>query len=772
MRIIPLARKVREIRRGRDEQETPVHHPGRWVALFVLFLLTVLVTSPAVWVRPIPTRAGEELTAPVKAAVSFSFVSPHADQEWRERRDREHDRVYIYDSRVQLDGAARLDKILAAAGGIDTREGNPALWRDSLAEADNQLKNWTPEGIERLVRFADDERMTEAAHVVLQELYRDYVITPDKARYLGHRQRSVARVRSVARPPAEGMGSFEAGRLLSYPDQSRATAEQRLRALVRGFAGAEASQGEVGMELLDLVVRPNLVFSEDETLKSFETFEQRVSKQELTQQFTEGDQLLAGVSLPHPLTEDEAALLRAYDRARSRVNLYKFGAHVVFVLMAFLIVSFFVMKFSREIRFTTDSVLLLSLPVLLALTLGRIFLLLAGPSFPNAGFAFPAGVIGILGVLLLDVRLALLIVTWGCLLFGLEADLDYQFVIVGLFGGYTGVAALYTFRERREVLYAGMLIGVANATTILVIKFIGDSTADVWASAIIGAMSGIMCALISFAVLPVFEVMFHITTDMRLLELTGLQHPLLRELEEKAPGTWQHTLNVTKLAESAASAIGVNYLLVRAGCYFHDIGKMSKPEYFTENQLTPEDKRRHAELKPQMSTLIIRNHVKEGLELAEEHRLPRVVRNFIPEHHGTSLIAFFYHKALTASEKGESKEPVREEDYRYPGPKPQTIESAIAMLADTVEATATAKLSGRSVREDDIQMLVRTAILDKFNDGQFDNCNLTMRDLNIIRESFVKTLRSRFHSRIDYPALKKEQAARREGKDAKDSKVA
>lgn len=227
-------------------------------------------------------------------------------------------------------------------------------------------------------------------------------------------------------------------------------------------------------------------------------------------------------------------------------------------------------------------------------------------------------------------------------------------------------------------------------------------------------------------------------------------------MEEVAPGTLQHTLNVAKLAESAATAIGVNYLLVRAGCYFHDIGKMAKPEYFTENQLTAEDKKRHNDLKPQMSTLIIKNHVKEGLELARRHNLPPVVAAFIAEHHGTTLIEYFYRKAKKQYEEGILKEPVRDEDYRYPGPRPQTIESALVMLADTVEATATAKLGGKAVRDEDIELVVRNAIAQKFSDGQFDECNLTLRDLNTIRESFIKTLRSRFHARIDYPGSRKD----------------
>jgi putative nucleotidyltransferase with HDIG domain len=265
----------------------------------------------------------------------------------------------------------------------------------------------------------------------------------------------------------------------------------------------------------------------------------------------------------------------------------------------------------------------------------------------------------------------------------------------------------------------------------------------------VGLASGLASFLV-LAILPVFE-RFGIITDMQLLELTGLHHPLLRRLEEEAPGTWQHTLNVAKLAEAAAVEIGVNYLLVRAGCYYHDIGKMAKPEYFTENQITPEDKQRHSELKPQMSALVIKNHVKEGIEMAKAANLPERIIDFIREHHGTSVIAYFYHKALEAQARGDSKELVRIEDYRYPYLKPQTIETAIVMLADAVEATATAKLSNRSVREDDIQQVVRTTIFEKFNDGQFNECNLTLRDLEVIRETFVRVLKSRFHTRIDYP---------------------
>jgi len=251
---------------------------------------------------------------------------------------------------------------------------------------------------------------------------------------------------------------------------------------------------------------------------------------------------------------------------------------------------------------------------------------------------------------------------------------------------------------------------------------------------------------------PLFESLFGITTVIKLLELTGVQHPLLREMEERAAGTYQHSLNVAKLAEAAADAIGANSLRVRAGAYFHDVGKAVKPRYFSENQLSTEERRTHEKLSPFMSCLIIRNHVKEGIELARRYSVPEKVVEFIPQHHGTTLIKYFYHEAVRQYEESESTEPIREADFRYPGPKPQTVEAAILMIADSVEATATSRLTRPHLDEDDIRRVVIDTIQDKFADGQFDECHLTFQQLHEIRESMVRTLVARFHHRIDYPS--------------------
>lgn len=791
MKVVPLARKVRELARGREVRVPANKDRMRWAAVVGVFVLTVLITAPAVWVswpwlsvpKSIPTELNAEIHAPIVAQVAFELVQTGDEKEWEERREREFKRIFRFDTRVRDNGIARVQRILTAAyEGAQQGEDTAAIASD-LRAIDAQIAIWPEEELRALITLSLDERFRRNAERILDEVYsKSYLVTSaDWTRYDALREQAVVETIGV---PHE-----EVDQVRIHPEDTdiavRNLIRRHMAAPIRMAAAGEASDadvlatvpGEAAFRVLKLGLDRNFYYDQRRTQESFASFERdppvrtAVTPGMVVAPWLEGadesSPRLAAMRWPHKLDEFEAQLAATYSQRLSQSLTHQWlrelVAQTLFVLITFLIITFFVIKFSRELAFTTHTVLLLSLPVLLALGLGRVFLLLGGDAASIAGYAFPAGVIGILGVLLLDVRLAILLVTWGCVLFGLEANLRYEFVIVGLLGGYTGVAALYTFRERREVLYAGLLIGLVNGWTILNLSYIGDTTQQAWAAAAIGAMSGVLCSLISFAVLPVFEVAFHVTTDMRLLELSGLQHPLLREMEERAPGTLQHTMNVAKLAESAATAIGVNYLLVRAGVYFHDIGKMSKPEYFTENQLTPEDKRRHEALTPHMSTLIVKNHVKEGLELARKYRLPKVVVDFIPEHHGTSLIQYFHQKAVQAHEKGEMKEPVREEDFRYPGPKPQSIESAIVMLADTVEATATARLSGRAVRDDDIQKLVRQAITDKFNDGQFDDCNLTLRDLNTIRESFVKTLRSRFHARIDYPQARRPEPPRREG---------
>ncbi|HHY59606.1 MAG TPA: HDIG domain-containing protein, partial [Clostridia bacterium] len=258
--------------------------------------------------------------------------------------------------------------------------------------------------------------------------------------------------------------------------------------------------------------------------------------------------------------------------------------------------------------------------------------------------------------------------------------------------------------------------------------------------------------------LPFLETTFGITTSLRLLEMSNPNQPLLKRLLLEAPGTYHHSILVGNLAEAAADAVRADGLLARVGAYYHDIGKLKRPYFFIENQLTAENP--HDKLSPTLSNLIIMAHVKDGLELAKEHQLPKVVTDIIAQHHGTSLISFFYNKAVNQAQEGRH-DPVSEDDFRYEGPKPQTKEAAIVMLADSVEAAV------RSIQKSNpgrMEATVRRVIKEKLEDGQLEECELTFKELDIIAQAFVRVLSGFFHSRIEYPehVLKEIERRRRD----------
>jgi putative nucleotidyltransferase with HDIG domain len=269
---------------------------------------------------------------------------------------------------------------------------------------------------------------------------------------------------------------------------------------------------------------------------------------------------------------------------------------------------------------------------------------------------------------------------------------------------------------------------------------------------IIGTVSGLLSAILMIGVLPYLESAFSITSMIRLLELSNPNQYLLKRLLLEAPGTYHHSLMVGNLAEAAAEAVGANALLVRVGAYYHDIGKIKRPEYFVENQQGGTDP--HAKIAPALSALIITSHVKEGLEMARDKHLPQSVVDFITGHHGTSLTKYFYSRAL----EEDGGEHINEENFRYEGPKPQSKEVALVMLADATEAAV------RSISDptnEKIRDMVRKIIRDKLNDGQLEECDLTFRDLDIIAATFVRVLEGVYHSRIEYPDIIAEELTRR-----------
>jgi putative nucleotidyltransferase with HDIG domain len=297
-------------------------------------------------------------------------------------------------------------------------------------------------------------------------------------------------------------------------------------------------------------------------------------------------------------------------------------------------------------------------------------------------------------------------------------------------------------RNRRKLIYVGIAVGlVAILTTIGVSTLAAQPFSAIWPEALRYGLFSVFAGLLMLGLLPFIESLFGVQTELSLLELGDVAHPLLQELVRRAPGTYNHSINVASIAEAAAESIGAKGLLVRVGAYFHDIGKMLKPGYFVENQ--GHDANRHESLVPAMSTLIIIAHIKDGADLARQHRLPQTIIDFIEQHHGTTLVEYFYRRA-SQSNGGE----VDESDFRYPGPKPQTKEAAVLMVADAVESASRALVEPTPAR---IESLVHDIAMKRLLDGQFDACGLTLQELATIEDALVKSLTAVYHGRVKYP---------------------
>lgn len=337
------------------------------------------------------------------------------------------------------------------------------------------------------------------------------------------------------------------------------------------------------------------------------------------------------------------------------------------------------------------------------------------------------------------------------LLSGLFLQNNMEISLYYLIGGVVGAHMVGRVERRSTVFRCGLYLGLVNVALVLGMHLVEVATTSVMdyqrlmVSCLFAFAGGIFSSLTMLAISPVFEMLFNYTSNIQLLELANMNHPLLREMIVRAPGTYHHSQLVGILAESGAQAIGARALLARVGSYYHDIGKMKKPMYFIENQ---KGENPHDHLAPSMSALIIEAHVKDGIEMAREHKLPQLLIDFIPEHQGTKLIGYFYNRAKTLAGPDAV---IEERDYRYTGPKPQTREAGIVMLADTIEA-AVRTLAEKSPQK--IQATVEKLVNMHFADGQLDECDLTLRDLHKIVEAFVKILIGIYHQRVEYPEQK------------------
>lgn len=449
-----------------------------------------------------------------------------------------------------------------------------------------------------------------------------------------------------------------------------------------------------------------------------------------------------------PLTPDSIELLmKEYEAAWQGTSIPQMLSRTVASLGMYATIFSLCGFYShfRRVRVLTDAQSLFRVLTLsvVTITLCRF----AASHFPES-VIIPLLLFSMTTVIAYDQELALLLSTVMALMVVVSLGLGLDEFTTYVASMATAVLCLRHVRSRTKLIYVGIVTASIAAATVIGTATLSDPGQgyEIFTQAAWLGFFSVVAGLLMTGLLPFIENLFDIQTELSLLELADVSHPLLQELVRRAPGTYNHTINVASIAEAAADSIGANGLLVRVGAYFHDIGKMLKPGYFIENQ--GDGTNRHESLLPAMSTLVIIAHVKDGADLARQHNLPNSLVDFIMQHHGTTLVEYFYKRASEQSESDPDGTEVDEHSYRYPGPKPQTKEAAVLMLADTVES------AGRTLTDPTpsrIESLVHDLAMKKLLDGQFNECGLTLSELNKIEVSLIKSLSAVYHARIKYP---------------------
>ena len=502
-------------------------------------------------------------------------------------------------------------------------------------------------------------------------------------------------------------------------------------------------------ELINEFTKPNILFDKELTVSRQKERLDKVSRFQGTVLANElivdtNNRITENVLLKLKSLQFESGRRLGYEKATDKFREY-LGAFFVVSILLFSLFAF--LYIYRNHYFKNYKILaLISL-----LMYGIILFAWIVQSYQLPVYIIPIAMVSMLLTVLLDASVAIMISTITILLISLLIGNDLDFAIIQFFISFMSIFSVRRLRKRRQIIITMLLLVFCSVFVFFsVMLFKGIDFLD-YNYSTVGylALASFLCPILSFGLVPLFEPTFGITTDLSLIELLDYDQPLLKKLMEDAPGTHTHSVKVGTLAESCANAVGARALLCRVGAYYHDIGKVKNPEYYAENQIGVN---KHDSISPHMSAKILKQHVTDGLDLADEYGIPSIVKDFIATHHATNRMEYFYQKALSQSDDSDT---VDEKEFRYPGPKPNTKETAIVMIAEAIEAQAN---SIKNPTFEKFEAMIDEAIKGRLQDGQLDECPLTMSDLQKIKgrrdgkEGLLPVLSGLYHSRPEYPS--------------------
>ena len=502
-------------------------------------------------------------------------------------------------------------------------------------------------------------------------------------------------------------------------------------------------------ELINEFTKPNILFDKELTVSRQKERLDKVSRFQGTVLANElivdtNNRITENVLLKLKSLQFESGRRLGYEKATDKFREY-LGAFFVVSILLFSLFAF--LYIYRNHYFKNYKILVL----ISLLIYGIILFAWIVQSYQLPVYIIPIAMVSMLLTVLLDASVAIMISTITILLISLLIGNDLDFAIIQFFISFMSIFSVRRLRKRRQIIITMLLLVFCSVFVFFsVMLFKGVDFLD-YNYSTVGylALASFLCPILSFGLVPLFEPTFGITTDLSLIELLDYDQPLLKKLMEDAPGTHTHSVKVGTLAESCANAVGARALLCRVGAYYHDIGKVKNPEYYAENQIGVN---KHDSISPHMSAKILKQHVTDGLDLADEYGLPSIVKDFIATHHATNRMEYFYQKALSQSDDSDT---VDEKEFRYPGPKPTTKETAIVMIAEAIEAQAN---SIKNPTFEKFEAMIDEAIKGRLQDGQLDECPLTMSDLQKIKgrrdgkEGLLPVLSGLYHSRPEYPS--------------------
>ncbi|MDD2619692.1 MAG: HDIG domain-containing protein [Syntrophomonadaceae bacterium] len=700
-----------------------LNRPGtrKVMGLLVFFSITIFILFSSFSPTQVMLRPDEVAQRNIQSNINAVIVDEKQTEELRKQAESKVQKVYQEDK--------------YAYANVETEINNFYLEQIS-ADGDGDKKN----RIKELLNSLSIKKLNEKRQFSDEELV-DYILNTSSADLEKMRQTSVSLVKVIMDKP--------------LTEETMQGAFEQIEKQVDSVAFAPQAREIMKLAIISNL-KPNLLFNKEatnnaitEAIDSVQSVQKTIKAGEII--VREGDRV----------TAEQISVLEQLGIQRSRSYPLTILGSGLFVLLTFWLIIEFLRRYYRELYENDRSMLLIGLIFIIILLITRFITIIKISDQPELntlmGYLAPVAAGSMLVAILLNTNLAYFLTMIMAIYVGLLSEGNQLFYgITAFVGGTVGVFQVHRLNQISDLARSGLYIALVNVISILTLSLIsGNMNLNMTVVGIIvGAVNGILSAVLMIGALPYLETAFSITSMNKLLELSNPNHYLLKRLLLEAPGTYHHSLMVGNLAEASAESIGANPLMVRIGAYYHDIGKIKRPNYFVENQQVFENP--HEKIAPALSALIITSHVKDGVELAREARLPQVIIDFIEQHHGTSLTKYFYSRALEEDRQGN----LGEESFRYEGPKPQSREIALVMLADSVEA-AVRSLSNPSPEK--IRNMVRLIIKDKLNDGQLELCELTFRDLDTIGNSFCKLLEGVYHKRIEYPeTIIKEFEKRRE----------